>query len=301
MPTPQWRPWPPAAPARGARIESWWPAVNAPAPGRSRTAARPNSSIEPRHRQRRRHQPKNTVAPALPMRGRTYHEQIAAPHLWQRARRSPGQRSRTPCRCGPDAPAPAHQCPLSPPWRSLPAAARRISRAKQRLIRLLTCLATGRYSNPRAASRGRPGGTPIIRRRQRHAWVIATLGYQATGYVSQLEMHVAACLGGRPRHPPPCPRFSSHHRWPCCPAVLLPTCWSVWAGWCKAASGRGDGDTAALRFAAAAGAKRERQRNEHIGAGNLDRSRSPCRPGGQGGRALCPAPDADDAGGAIPG
>ena len=146
-----------------------------------------------------------------------------------------------------------------------------------------------------------PRGTPIIRRRQRHAWVIATLGYQATGYVSQLEMHVAACLGGRPRHPPPCPRFSSHHRWPCCPAVLLPTCWSVWVGWCKAASGRGDGDTAALRFAAAAGAKKERQRNEHIGTGNRDRSRSTCRPSGQGGRALCPAPDADDAGGAIPG
>ena len=63
----------------------------------------------------------------------------------------------------------------------------RINRARQRLIRLLTRLATGRYPNPRAARPGRPGGTLPIRLPQRHAWVIGTLGYQAAGYASQLE------------------------------------------------------------------------------------------------------------------
>ena len=63
----------------------------------------------------------------------------------------------------------------------------RITRAKQRLIRLLTRLATGSYPNPRAARPGRPAGAPAIRLPQRHAWVIGILGYQAAGYASQLE------------------------------------------------------------------------------------------------------------------
>ena len=63
----------------------------------------------------------------------------------------------------------------------------RITRAKQRLIRLLTRLATGSYPNPRAPRPGRPSGPPAIRLPLRHAWVIATLGYQAAGYASQLE------------------------------------------------------------------------------------------------------------------
>ena len=42
-------PWPPNAPARGARTSSWWPTASARVPGRSRTAGCP-SSPAPRRR-----------------------------------------------------------------------------------------------------------------------------------------------------------------------------------------------------------------------------------------------------------
>ena len=63
----------------------------------------------------------------------------------------------------------------------------RLGSTLRRLTRLLTRLATGSYPSPRPARPGRPSGKPPIGLPQRHAWVIAILGYQAAGYASQLE------------------------------------------------------------------------------------------------------------------
>ena len=65
----------------------------------------------------------------------------------------------------------------------------RISRARQRLARLLAQLAAGTLAPPRTrpSQAGRPGGPPAAPLPRGHAWVIAMLGYHAAGRASQLN------------------------------------------------------------------------------------------------------------------
>ena len=63
----------------------------------------------------------------------------------------------------------------------------RITRARNRLVRLLAALAAGRLPRLRAPGNARPGGTPPLNIPRRPLWLVATLGYQAAGYGSQLQ------------------------------------------------------------------------------------------------------------------
>ena len=64
----------------------------------------------------------------------------------------------------------------------------RITRAGQRITRLLALLAKGGLPRQHTPQPGRPGGKqPEIRIPRRHAWLVAQIGYRAAGYALQLE------------------------------------------------------------------------------------------------------------------
>ena len=63
----------------------------------------------------------------------------------------------------------------------------RITRVRNRFVRLLTLLAAGRVPRLRAPETSRNGGPPPARIPTRKLWLVATLGYQAAGYASQLQ------------------------------------------------------------------------------------------------------------------
>ncbi|MCC6719086.1 MAG: hypothetical protein IT555_14485 [Acetobacteraceae bacterium] len=63
----------------------------------------------------------------------------------------------------------------------------RIGRARQRLARLLTSLAAGQAPRRHAPGPSRTGATPPIQLPRRRAWLVATLGYQAAAFASQLQ------------------------------------------------------------------------------------------------------------------
>jgi hypothetical protein len=66
----------------------------------------------------------------------------------------------------------------------------RLARAQERLVTLLLAFAAGRTPRHRARPPGQParsGGKPAIHLPRTRAWLVASLGYQAAGYGSQLE------------------------------------------------------------------------------------------------------------------
>ena len=64
----------------------------------------------------------------------------------------------------------------------------RISRARQRLTRLLANFAAGRLPRPHIPNPGKKGGPkPALYIPQSHAWLIARIGYRAAGYGAQID------------------------------------------------------------------------------------------------------------------
>ena len=64
----------------------------------------------------------------------------------------------------------------------------RISRARQRITRLLANFAAGRLPRPHTPRPGRKGGPkPALYIPQSHAWLVAQIGYRAAGYGAQID------------------------------------------------------------------------------------------------------------------
>ncbi len=81
----------------------------------------------------------------------------------------------------------------------------RISRARQRLGRLLARLADGTLPKPGKPRPGRPGGPPAAKLPRGQAWLVAILGYHAAGRSAQLntllaDPAIAAAIAGAPPH-----------------------------------------------------------------------------------------------------
>ena len=63
----------------------------------------------------------------------------------------------------------------------------RITRARNRLLRLLAALAAGRFPRLRAPRLGQKGGPPAPYLPRGKLWLIAKLGYRAAGYAAQFQ------------------------------------------------------------------------------------------------------------------